>query len=99
MRRAAKVDANQAEIVGALRSVGAQVLDLSRVGQGCPDILVGFRGKNHLLEIKRPKAKGEAAGRLTEDQLRFMAGWIGRGQAAVVRTVDDALRVIGATGK
>ena len=41
MRRAARTDANQAEIVAALRGVGASVQPLHAVGQGCPDLLVG----------------------------------------------------------
>ncbi|MCL1888902.1 MAG: hypothetical protein FWF99_00155 [Desulfovibrionaceae bacterium] len=94
MRRAAKTDANQAEIIQALRRVGAEVLDLSRVGQGCPDLLVGFRGRNYLLEVKRPKAKGQRAGTLTPDQERFFSEW--RGQVAIVRTVDDAPKAVGA---
>ena len=45
MRRIARVDRNQAEIVQALRSMGATVQHLHTIGKGCPDILVGFGGK------------------------------------------------------
>ena len=48
MRRAAKIDENQPEIVDALRAMGCSVTILSAVGNGCPDILVGFRGINLL---------------------------------------------------
>lgn len=88
MRRAARTDANQAEIVEALRQVGASVVLLHQVGGGCPDIGVGFRGHTYLLEIK---AEG---GRLTEDEREWHASW--RGHVAVVYSVEDALRVIGA---
>lgn len=44
------VDANQPEIVAALHAVGATVQHLHEVGHGCPDILVGFRGKNYLID-------------------------------------------------
>ena len=61
MRRAA-VDANQAEIVKALRKVGATVQPLHRVGQGCPDLAVGHGGVNHMIEVKDgskpPSARG-----------------------------------------
>jgi hypothetical protein len=89
MRRAAKVDDNQAAIVDLLRAVGATVESLARVGNGVPDLLVGFRGVNWLLEVKAPK------GALTDDQ----AGWhpLWRGQVAIVRSADEALKVIGAT--
>ena len=47
--RAAKIDANQNEIVDALRKAGCSVQILSSVGKGCPDILVGRGGRNYLL--------------------------------------------------
>jgi hypothetical protein len=52
VRRAAKVDANQREVVAALRGAGATVQLLHAVGEGCPDLLVGYRGGNYLLEVK-----------------------------------------------
>lgn len=36
-RRKARVDANQSEVVAALRAVGATVQHLHMVGGGCPD--------------------------------------------------------------
>jgi len=95
MRRAAKVDANQREIKQVLERIGAEVLDLSRVGQGCPDLLVAFRGRNWLIECKRPKAKGQTAGKTTDAQNEFIRRWNGRGQYAIVRNADDALRAVG----
>lgn len=89
MRRASRVDANHAAIVQALRDVGADVLDLSRVGGGCPDLLVGFRGTNHLIEVKTKR------GVLNLLQLAFHMEWRG-GAPTVVRTVDEALRAVGA---
>lgn len=88
MRRAAKVDANHSAIVAALRSIGASVQDLASVGQGCPDILVGFRGRNYLMEIKVNKGKP------TPMQDVWHMTW--QGQVVIVRTVDEALHVIGA---
>lgn len=92
MRRAAKTDANQQEIVSALRKVGASVQILSAVGDGCPDIAVGFRGLNYFLEIK-DGAKPASARRLTPDQETWFGEW--RGQACVVHTVNEALQSIG----
>ncbi len=86
MRRNAKVDANQAEIVKALRSVGCSVQSLATVGRGCPDIVVGFRGRNWLFEIKVGKAK------LTPDEIEWADTW--RGQLATIRSFDEALTVI-----
>ena len=83
-----RTDANQTEIVNVLRDIGASVLVLSQVGQGCPDLACGFRGFTYFLEVKTDK------GKLNPAEQEFFDTWQGR--AAVVRTPDDALRVIGA---
>ena len=91
MRRAAKVDDNQAEIVAGLRRVGATVQPLHAVGFGCPDILVGFRGTNKLMEIK-DGSKPPSKRKLTPDQVKWHKIW--RGQVAVVNDLAEALRVL-----
>lgn len=91
MRRAAKVDANQAEIVSALRKIGASVQPLHAVGAGCPDLLVGWRGMTSLLEVK-DGSKPPSARKLTEDQVKWHAEW--RGQVAVVETIEQAIEAI-----
>ena len=93
-RFAAKADRNQPEIVAALKDAGATVRSLAAVGEGFPDLAAGFRGRTFLLEVKRPKAKGQPEGALTDAQKTFFDEW--EGQAAVVRTVEEALRAIGA---
>lgn len=91
MRRAAKVDANQAEIVAALRKIGASVQPLHAVGAGCPDLLVGWRGMTSLLEVK-DGSKPPSARKLTEDQVKWHAEW--RGQVTVVSTVEEAIQAV-----
>jgi hypothetical protein len=86
--RAAKVDANQASIVKALRAVGATVQHLHKVGGGCPDLLVGFKSENYLLEIKQPK------GKTNELQDKWHKEW--NGCSFVVRTPEEAFDAIGA---
>ena len=93
MRRAAKVDANQREVVAALRGAGATVQLLHAVGAGCPDLLVGYRGANWLIEVKdglKPPSKQT----LTPDQEIWHRDW--RGQSAVVNSPEAALALIGA---
>lgn len=92
MRRAAKVDANQAQIVSALRSAGASVASLAPVGQGVPDLLVGFRGQNWLMECKDGRLSPSHR-TLTEAQQQWIAAW--RGSVCVVLCPDDALRALG----
>jgi len=86
---AKRTDANQTEICAALRKVGATVQDLSRVGGGCPDLLVGYRGENYLMEVK------VKTGRLRQSQIEFQKTWDGD-DVFVVRSVDDALIAVGA---
>ena len=92
MRRAARVDANQDAIVSALRAAGASVQPLSAVGQGVPDLLIGFRGVNLLMEVK-DGAKPPSARRLTEDQIQWHGAW--NGPVCVVDGPEAALRAIG----
>jgi Holliday junction resolvase len=87
MRHKASLDANHVEIVQALRQVGATVVDLAKVGKGCPDILVGFRGKTYLMEIKTK------TGYVRTTQEQFFRSWNG-GYIAVVRSFDDAYNVL-----
>ena len=86
MRRAAKVDSNQKSVVAALRKIGAQVLHLHQVGGGCPDILCCFRGRNVLLEVKRPGKKPNAL------QLEFIAMW--GGELHVVHSAQEAVEAL-----
>jgi hypothetical protein len=68
MRYAARIDANKAQIVEALRLRGAYVWDLKLP----VDLLVGHNGRTCLVEIKRDeKAK------LTGLQRLFFSEWKG----------------------
>ena len=93
MRRAAKIDANQEQVIKALRSVGAVVQSLAAVGKGVPDLLVGYQGKTILLEVKDGN-KPPSARKLTEDQIKWHGAWRG-GPLAVVDGPDAALRMLG----
>lgn len=91
MRIAAKIDANQNEIVKALRQVGCTVQSLASVGKGTPDLLIGFRGVNLLFEIK-DGSKPKSARKLTTDQVIWHSGW--NGKVYVIESVDDAINII-----
>lgn len=80
MRRAARVDANQAAIVSALRSAGCKVWII-----GLPvDLLAGKNGKTILVEVKTAK------GSYTPLQQAFLTEWNG-GPVATIRDVEGAL--------
>ncbi len=87
MRRAARIDTNHHEIVDALRARGAAVYSLAAVGEGLPDLLVGYRGHTFLFEIKHGRNP------LTPDQTIFFHAWVG-GPLQIVRSVADGLRAI-----
>jgi len=64
------------------------------VGQGCPDLLVDFRRKTMLMEIKDgelPPSKRM----LTDDERQFFTWWTG--PAYVVKSVAEALEVLNGT--
>lgn len=90
--RAARTDANQTEIVEALRLVGCSVQPLHTVGKGCPDLLVGRSGLNVLIEVK-DGSKPPSARTLTPDQEIWHDNW--RGQVTVVSSVHEALQAVG----
>jgi hypothetical protein len=85
---AARADSNQTAIVAALRKAGASVQHLHTVGSGCPDLMVGFQGRNYLMEIKTEH------GRQTPQQAVWFTKW--QGQAEIVRNEEEALIAIGA---
>lgn len=91
MRRSAKVDANQPAIVKAFRDMGCSVQHLHAVGQGCPDLLVGYRGENILVEVKDGD-KFPCKRKLTDDQKDWHEEW--RGKVHIVETVSDAVALI-----
>lgn len=81
-----QTDSNQKEIIEALVTAGASVFDASQVGSGFPDLVVGFRGKNYLIEVKSKN------GKLNSKQIKFFEMW--RGSVYMVKTAEQALEVI-----
>jgi len=85
IRRAARVDANQAQVVSALRAAGAYVWII-----GLPvDLLVGYKNHSWLMEVKDGPRK-----RLTALQEDFFKNWCG-GTLCRVDGPEAALRMIG----
>lgn len=90
--RAKRVDDNQKQIVNQLRQLGATVRHLHMVGDGLPDIVVGYRKKNFLIEIKDFK-KTKSQKKLTEDEQEFFNTW--KGQVDICETLDEIIKVVG----
>lgn len=92
MRRAARVDENHEAVVRALRTAGATVQSLADVGRGVPDLLVGWKGQNLLIEVKDGR-KPPSQRRLTADQVAWHSIW--PSPVYVVECPEDALEVLG----
>ena len=98
MRRAAKVDRNQPEIVEALRKIGCRVQPIHMVGQGCPDVAVYAPKRKAviLMEIKdgtKPPSKRA----LTADEDAWHALWAEAkavGAVVVVDSVEAAIEAV-----
>ena len=91
MRYANRIDANQNQIVDAMRKVGAVVRIISQ-GDGIPDLLVGYKGYTILMEVKDGD-KVPSARKLTEAEQKFFDDWRG-GMLAVVNSVEEALEIL-----
>lgn len=83
LAHAKRRDANEPEIVRVLRKFGATVVLLDNP----VDLLVGYRGKNFLFEVKTEN------GSLNKKQKQFIEDW--KGEAPnVVMSVSETIKVI-----
>lgn len=83
MRRAARIDSTQPEIVKAIRKIGGEVTHLHAAGQGIADIAVSYRQKWFFFELKSP------GGKQNPDQLAWAAK-----QRAPVYVISSPLEAI-----
>lgn len=83
-------DGNEKEVVDALQQIGASVF---RLDKPC-DLLVGYRGRNYLLEVKLPVGPrgGTSHSHLNEWQEEFEDTW--HGQFTVVRSPREAVELL-----
>lgn len=93
-----RTDSNHTEIVRAYEEMFCSVVELHKVGFGCPDLMVGCAGRTELVEVKTEH------GQLEPSQIRFQNDWRGS-KVVIVRTAIDAqnhvlnIREKQATGK
>jgi hypothetical protein len=91
VRLAARVDENHAAIVAGLRRIGASVLDIHQL-PNCFDILVGYRRRTFLVEIKNP-LQPKSARKLTDGERAFMETWQGS-EYHVIETLNEVIKII-----
>jgi hypothetical protein len=84
LRRAAKRDAIEPDVIATLEAFGCYVWRLDQP----VDLLCGYRGRTYLVEVKSGKR-----GRLTGGQVDFIAAWRG-GPVEIVRSADEALAMV-----
>jgi len=91
MRKRARVDENQRDIIAAIRKLGATAEPIHQLGDGRPDVLFGYRGRSGTLEVKAP------GGKLTEREKEWADEW--RGEHHIVYTVNEAIHAVVNGGK
>lgn len=96
-RWAARKDGNHNAIADAFRAAGASVIETHRLGDDFPDLVIGWRGRTVLVEVKNPEGRD----RETEGQRLAREAWRGdlwvivRDPAAAVTAVASRLARMG----
>lgn len=90
-RRSHRQDSNHGAIRSAFEGLGCSVADLSALGNGCPDILVGLGGLCIPVEIK-DGSKFPSKRRLTDDETKWHAAW--KGGVKIVENLDGVVETV-----
>ena len=90
MRRAARRDVNESEIVREVRAAGAYVKSIN--DEGFADLLVWHNGKCMIWEVK-DGAKPPSARKLTTAEQKFHDEWPGD-NLYIVNSVAEALAIL-----
>ena len=91
--KAARVDANQADVLTGLRLAGYRVHDTHGLGGGFPDALVGTPWRTLVLIEIKDGQKPPSRRQLTADETTFHADWH-RFPVFTVTSAKDAIEQI-----
>jgi hypothetical protein len=94
MRRAGRRDANEQDIIKAMRAEGAYVKQIN--DEGLFDLLVSHRGETLLIECK-DGSKPPSARRLTDAEQKFHDEWPGS-DLYIVNSVEEAIALLRTCG-
>ena len=88
-RQAAKIDANQPEIVKSLRTIPGCTVETNH-----DDILVGYKGRTLWYEIKTPDCVSRKTGKVLDtakkdSQIKLEQEW--RGHYKIISCIDEIL--------
>jgi len=97
-RYAKRTDDNHADVVAEFREAmpEATVFDASGAGRGFPDLVVGWKGKNFLIELKDPD-KPPSRRKLTPAQENMHLQW--QGQIAICHSAAEICAEIARNNK
>jgi hypothetical protein len=94
MRRRAHKDDNHDRVVRELRQVGCTVMETHALGDGAPDLVVGYQGQTALVELKNG-ARYHQTVKACRDRLArqtaYLEAWRG-GLAFVATSAEDVLQ-------
>lgn len=100
MRRSAKVDENQPQIVDAMRKIGATVIPTHQL-KNAFDCIAFYRGKTFIIEIKNPEALPKEYDRtrleksLSDGEQKCMHSIEKTGvKYHIICTIDEAIKLI-----
>lgn len=94
MRRAARVDKNQAEIVKTFRQMGAIVIITSQL-KNAFDLLVCYKGKTHIVEVKDGD-EVPSKRKLTDGEIKCKIAVESVGvKYNIIKSVDEAIKFLG----
>jgi hypothetical protein len=88
-RRAARVDANQGEIVETFKRMGWAVLNISQL-KNCCDLMISKNGRTVAVEVK-DGSKVASARKLSKGEADFKLVW--DGEYALIESIEDAMRL------
>lgn len=87
-----RTDANQKHIVEMVRKLpGASITSTHIIGKGFPDLVIGYKGVNYLIELK-DGSKPKSQKKLTPDEVEFHMKW--NGQIAICENFEDILKIL-----
>jgi hypothetical protein len=87
-----RTDDNQKSVVTALRKIpNLSVTSSHTIGKGFPDLVIGYKGNNYLIELK-DGAKTKSQKKLTIAEVKFHDEW--NGQVAICESVEEIFKII-----
>lgn len=83
-----RIDRNQNEIVKTFRQLGILVYITSNLGNGFPDLVILFKNRIWLIEIKNGKL-AKSAQKLTEKEDKFHTLW--KDHVVIITSIQDVI--------